>query len=86
MKESIDWEAEKAGSFSVLVHGEDFAGSLLFFFNARQEKREFNFPREPASSWELIADTEDPSLQGIHAKPQHIALLADRSLQVWKPV
>ena len=86
VKESIDWEAEKAGSFSVLVHGEDFAGSLLFFFNARQEKREFNFPREPASSWELIADTEDPSLQGIHAKPQHIALLADRSLQVWKPV
>src|SRR5690606_12071672 len=34
-KESVDWEAEKAGSFAVLVQGESLDQSLLFFFNAR---------------------------------------------------
>lgn len=84
VKESIDWEAEKAGSFSVLIHGSERERSLLFFFNARQETREFHFPKEPKSSWELVIDTSETSLQGTRAAHSETVIVVQRSMQIWK--
>ncbi|MEQ1841386.1 MAG: glycogen debranching enzyme, partial [Verrucomicrobiales bacterium] len=84
VKESIDWEAEKAGSFSVLIHGSERERSLLFIFNARQETREFHFPNEPKSSWELVIDTSESSLNGTRAGYSETVFVVQRSMQIWK--
>ena len=83
-KESIDWEAEKPGSFSVLVHGEGRDDSLLLFFNARHATREFHFPELPRSSWILVADTRDPALSGTRVAPPAVVSLSERSMQIWR--
>lgn len=84
VKESIDWEADKPGSFSVLVHGASPEESLLFFFNARHETREFKFPHAPKVTWELVADTRDPLLKGNRTAPPVTVLVTQRSMQIWK--
>lgn len=83
-KESIDWEAEKPGSFSVLVQGTCPGDSLLFFFNARHETREFHFPDLPRTSWVLVADTRDPTLQHTRIAPPAVVTVTERSLQIWR--
>ncbi len=85
IKESIDWEAEKAGSFSVLVRGASVEESLLFFFNARSETREFHFPHKPQATWELVIDTRDPRLAGNRTPRPASVLVTERSLQIWSP-
>lgn len=84
VKESIDWEADKPGSFSVLVHGATPEESLLFFFNSRHETREFKFPLLSRSTWELVADTRDPLLEGTRTSPPASVLVTQRSMQIWK--
>lgn len=84
VKESIDWEADKPGSFAVLIHEANPEESLLFFFNARHETREFKFPEIPKSVWELVADTRDPSLAGNLTSPPVTVLVTQRSMQIWK--
>jgi len=84
-KEMVDWEAEKAGAFAMLIHGGGREPSLLFFFNARHESTEFHFPDHPGpDQWTLVADTGEPDLEGTRAEPGGSLELMDRSLQIWR--
>ena len=83
-KESIDWVAEKPGSFSVLINGAETRESLLLFFNARHETREFHFPQLPRSSWILVADTSAPAREGTRAAAPSPVSMMQRSMQIWK--
>lgn len=83
-KESIDWEANKPGSFSVLINGEETHGSLLLFLNSRHQTREFRFPRSLRSSWVLVADTADPSRQEIRRLSPGVIEVEERSMQIWR--
>ncbi|MCB1204759.1 MAG: glycogen debranching protein GlgX [Verrucomicrobiae bacterium] len=83
-KESVDWEAEKPGSFAVLVNGGGSCDSLLFFFNARHETREFHFPRQPRCSWTLVADTADSTHEGVEAATPAFVSVMQRSMQIWR--
>ena len=83
-KESIDWEAEKAGSFAVLINGAETRESLLLFFNARHETREFHFPQFPRCAWTLVADTAAPAREGTRAAMPAVVAVIQRSMQIWK--
>ncbi len=82
--ESIDWESDKPGSFSVLIHDEDRKKCLLLFLNARHSDREFHFPKRPQGKWELVADTHDPALTGSVLSLPAKTMVIERSMQIWK--
>ncbi len=84
MKESVDWEADMPGSFSVLIHGEETHESLLLFLNSRHQTREFHFPQEPRCTWILVADTAAPMKEGNKAAPPTVVTVIQRSMQIWK--
>lgn len=83
-KESIDWEADKPGSFSVLINGVETRESLLLFFNARHVTREFHFPQLPRCSWLLVADTAAPAREGTRAAMPAVVSVMERSMQIWR--
>lgn len=83
-KESIDWEADKPGSFAVLINGDEEGASLLLLFNARHQTRDFHFPKSPRCHWILVADTTDPARSGERAAAPAFLSLEQRSMQVWK--
>jgi isoamylase len=83
-KESVDWEAEKPGSFSVLINGAETRESLLLFLNSRHQTREFHFPQLPRCTWILVADTAAPAREGTKAAPPAVVTVMQRSMQIWK--
>jgi glycogen operon protein len=83
-KESIDWEADKPGSFAVLINGDEEGASLLLLFNARHQTRDFHFPKSPRCHWILVADTTDPARSGERAAAPASLSLEQRSMQIWK--
>lgn len=83
-KETVDWEGEKPGSFSVLIDGSETRESLLLLFNARHQTREFHFPQTPRCSWILVADTAAPAREGAKAAAPAVVAVMQRSMQVWK--
>jgi isoamylase len=83
-KESVDWEADKPGSFSVLINGDETRESLLLFFNARHGTREFHFPQLPRCSWLLVADTAAPAREGTRAAMPAVVSVMQRSMQIWR--
>lgn len=81
--ESADWNGKKAGAFAMLIHGDGAHSPLLFFFNARDEKVKFHFPKAPVKKWELLIDTEDPARSGSHGRHGSSNRLVEKSSQIW---
>ncbi|MAS95268.1 MAG: glycogen debranching enzyme GlgX [Verrucomicrobiales bacterium] len=82
-KRANDWEVEKPGTFTMMIYGASTEKTIVFFFNARHKPEVFRFPANLTCSWELVADTDDPSLEGTGAECGTEITLVDRSMQIW---
>lgn len=84
LKNSSDWDADGPGCFSVMINGIAGREPLLIFFNAGHEDREFRFPPELRSTWNLLIDTAAPLAIESHSVGAPAVVVIRRSLQIWR--